>query len=400
MKVAVVGAGSMGGMHADLLGAMDDVDGLYVVDADADRADEVARRNGGSAVSFEDAIEDADAIVIATPPELHRSAVEAALDAGIHVLCEKPLTEALGSTIELTERIEVEGAHVEIGFQRRHDAGYLAARRAAGSGRIHLVRLTAHDPLVGLTPPPSGQPPEVAPIFRDSSIHDFDMARWLSGQEVIEVFVEAGRRDGTRPDDPRLIESAVFSMRLSGGTLAVLDQSWLHPGGYDNRIELFSETAAVTGGLSPRTPSQHADWVAEPADPWQGYLERYEPAYRAELEAFLACCRGIRPPAATARDGLEAMRVAVAATRSHVQTSASRFSCAAFPSRSLSTIALRHPGTTVQTSVGSSKAARTCSLVRQEVATRKPSRRLSPQCDPSPTASRSMSACGSGVPVA
>jgi myo-inositol 2-dehydrogenase / D-chiro-inositol 1-dehydrogenase len=319
MKVAVVGAGSMGGMHADLLGAMDDVDDLFVVDADADRADEVARRNGGSAVSFDEAIEAAEAIVIATPPELHRSAVEAALGAGIHVLCEKPPTEALASTIELTRRVEVEGAHVEVGFHRRHDPGYLAARKAAGPGRIHLVRLTAHDPLVEPAPPPVGDPPEVAPIFRDSSIHDFDMTRWLSGQEVVEVYVEAGRRDGTRPDDPRLIESAAFSMRLSGGTLAVLDQSWLHPGGYDNRIELFTDTAAVTGGLSPRTPSRHADWVAQPADPWQGYLERYEPAYRAELEAFLACCRGLRAPAATVRDGLEAMRIAVAATRSHVE---------------------------------------------------------------------------------
>jgi myo-inositol 2-dehydrogenase/D-chiro-inositol 1-dehydrogenase len=241
MKVAVVGAGTMGGKHADLLGGMDEVEALYVVDADADRADEVARRNGGSAVSFDDAIENAEAIVIATPPELHRDAVEAALDAARHVLCEKPLTESLGTTIELTRRVEE-----------------------------------------------AGDPPEVAPMFRDSAIHDFDMARWLSGQEVAEAFVEAGHRDGTRPDDPRLIESAVVSMRLSNGTLAVLDQTWLHPAGYDNRIELLTETVAVSGGLSPRTPVRHADWVAEPADPWQGYLERYEPAYRAELEAFLA----------------------------------------------------------------------------------------------------------------
>jgi myo-inositol 2-dehydrogenase/D-chiro-inositol 1-dehydrogenase len=319
MKVAVVGAGGMGGAHADLLSAMDEVDGLYVVDADADRADEVAQRTGGTAVSFEDAIEAAEAIVIATPPELHSAAVEAALDAGLHVLCEKPLTDTLAASIALTERIEAEGAHVEVGFQRRHDAGYLAAREAAGPGRIHLVRLTAHDPLVTSLPPPTGPAPEVAPTFRDSSIHDFDMVRWLSGQEVVDVYVEAGRRDGARPDDARRIESAVISMRLSGGSLAVLDCSWLHPSGYDNRIELLTESAAVTGGLSPRTPSRHADWATEPVEPWSGYRERYEPAYRAELEAFLACCRGVRPPISSARDGLEAMRIAVAATRSHVE---------------------------------------------------------------------------------
>jgi myo-inositol 2-dehydrogenase / D-chiro-inositol 1-dehydrogenase len=318
MRVAVVGAGSMGGFHAELLASMDEVSEVIVVDADASRAEEVARRNGGSALSFDEAVEAAEALIIATPPELHRQQVEAALNAGRHVLCEKPLTDTLASSIELTRRIEAEGAHVEVGFQRRHDVGYVAARAAAGE-HLHLVRLTAHDPLVPARPAPDGPPPEVAPSFRDSSIHDFDLVRWLSGQEVIEVVVEAANRDGSRPDDPRRIEKAVVSMRLSGGTLAVLDASWLHPWGYDNRVELIGEAAAVTGGLSPRTPVHHADWTPRPADGWQGYIERYAPAYRAELEAFLLCCRGVRPPAATARDGLEAMRIAVAATRSHVE---------------------------------------------------------------------------------
>ena len=317
MKVAVVGAGSMGGLHADLLGAMAEVEGLYVVDADASRAADVARRSGGRAVTFEEAVAAADALVIATPPELHRAAVETALDAGLHVLCEKPLTESLATTIELTRRVEEAGAHLEVGFQRRHDPGFIAAREAAG-GRIHLIQLTAHDPLVSPRSAASGPPPEVAPIFRDSSIHDFDVARWLSGQEVTDVTVEAGHRDGGRPSDPRDIESAIITMRLSGGTLAVLDAAWLHPSGYDVRIELLAERAAVTGGLSPRTPALHADW-SEAERPWQGYLDRFEDAYRAELAAFLACCRGVRPPSSSARDGLEAMRVAVAATRSHVE---------------------------------------------------------------------------------
>ena len=317
MKVAVVGAGRMGGFHAELLGATDDVE-VYVVDADATRAEDVARRNGGTAVTFAEAVATAEALVIATPPEFHRAEVEAAIGAGRHVLCEKPLTDTLSSSIELARQADDQGAHVEIGFQRRHDPGFVAAR-AAAHGRIHMLRLTAHDPVFGPLPEPVGPPPEVAPIFRDSSIHDFDVARWLSGQEVTDVVVEAGRRDGTLPDDPRRIESAVVSMRLFGGGLAVLDASWLHPWGYDIRIELITESAALTAGLSPRTPARHVDWTPEPADGWRGYAERFAPAYRAEIEAFLAACRGERPPAATARDGLEAMRIAVASTRSHVE---------------------------------------------------------------------------------
>jgi len=317
MKVAVIGAGSMGSMHADLLGAMDDVDGLFIVDADASRAEQVAQRAGGRAVTFDEAIEAAEAVIIVTPPELHRAAVETALDRGLHVLCEKPLTESLDTTIELTRRVEEQGSHLEVGFQRRHDAGFNAARDAA-EGRIHTIQLTAHDPLISPQAAASGPPPQVAPMFRDSSIHDFDVVRWLSGQEVAEVSVEASTRTGVRPEDPREIESAIITMRLSGGTLAVLDAAWLHPSGYDCRIELLSERAAVSGGLSPRTPVQHADW-STPVDPWRGYLDRFEAAYRAELAAFLACCRGVRPPSSSARDGLEAMRIAVAATLSHVE---------------------------------------------------------------------------------
>ncbi|HYI66845.1 MAG TPA: Gfo/Idh/MocA family oxidoreductase [Candidatus Limnocylindrales bacterium] len=317
MKVAVIGAGTMGGMHADLLGTMDEVERLYVVDADPARAEEVARRAGGEPATFEEAVAAAGAIIVATPPELHRAAVETALDAGLHVLCEKPLTDSLESTIELTRRVEERGSHLEVGFQRRHDAGFKEARDAA-QGRIHTIQLTAHDPLISARSPLSGPPPKVAPIFRDSSIHDFDMARWLSGQEVTEVSVEAGTRNGSRPEDPREIESAIITMRLSGGTLAVLDAAWLNPLGYDCRIELLSERTAVTAGLSPRTPALHADWT-DPIESWSGYLERFEHAYRAELAAFLACCRAVRPPSSSARDGLEAMRVAVAATLSHVE---------------------------------------------------------------------------------
>jgi len=313
MKVAVVGAGSMGGMHLDLLAGMDEVSGLLVVEADPSRAAAVSERTGAVVVSLAEAVATAEAVVVATPPEFHALEVEAAVDAGRHVLCEKPLTDTLASSIALTDRIEREGAHVEVGFQRRHDASFIAARDAI-HGRLHLVRLTAHDPI--FEPEQRADPlPTVAPMFRDSSIHDFDMVRWLSGQEVTDVFAEVGRRDGTRPDDPREIESAIVSMRLSQGTLAVLEASWLQPTGYDIRIELLSEGSAVGAGLTERTPMAGSEGE-RPIDPWPDYLERFEPAYRAELTAFLACCRGIRPPRSTPRDGVEAMRIAVAATRS------------------------------------------------------------------------------------
>lgn len=327
MRVAVVGAGTMGAEHARLLTELDGVDDVLVADADADRATTVARSLGGRATSTEEAVSAADAVVVATPAFAHAEVVEMAIARGAAVLCEKPLTADLPSSIELTRRIEEAGAHVEMGFQRRHDAGFAAGRAAVADGTagpVRLLRLTAFDPVTPQLPVGYWPVGDTAPIFLHSSIHDFDLARWLTGEEVLEVTADGSRRGDARPADPRGIESAVVTMRLSGGGLAVLEASWLHPSGYDIRAELLADGAHLIMGLSARTPAKRLDGEGAPAEPWTGYLERFQPAYRAELLSFLAACRGERAPASSARDGLEAMVIAVAATRSYVERRAVR----------------------------------------------------------------------------
>ena len=322
MRVAVIGAGSMGGTHARTLASLDGVDEVLVVDADAARASTVAADIRGRAVTFEAALDGADAIVVATPAALHAEAVDAAIARRIPVLCEKPLTEDLASSIELTRRAAAAGAHVEMGFQRRHDPEFVAGRNAVldgTAGRIRLLRLTAFDPLVPDRPWAEWPETDAAPLFLHSSVHDFDFTRWLTGEEIVEVAADGSRRDDPRPPDPRGIETAVVTMRLSSGGLAVLEATWLHPSGYDSRAELVADGAHLTMGLSERTPARRVDLGAAEATPWTHYLDRYEAAYRAELTAFLAACRGERVPASSARDGLEAMRVAVAATRAYTE---------------------------------------------------------------------------------
>ena len=318
MKVAVIGAGSMGGKHAQLLAGLPDVAEVLVVDAVQSRADAVARDVGGRALDRDTALDAADAVIVATPAGLHQASVEAAMARGIPVLCEKPLTDTVASSAALVERIEATNAHVEMGFQRRHDAGFVAARnRLADAGPIHLLRLTAFDPRVAPTDFP---PNDVAPIFLHSSVHDFDFVRWISGSEVLDVTADGSRRDEPRPADVNDIETAVVTMRLASGALAVLEATWLHPAGYDIRAEVLADRVHLSMGLSPRTPAEHADWPSEAgAEAWGGYLERFEAAYRAELVAFLAAARGERPPASTARDGLQALRIAVAATRAYAE---------------------------------------------------------------------------------
>jgi myo-inositol 2-dehydrogenase/D-chiro-inositol 1-dehydrogenase len=187
-------------------------------------------------------------------------------------------------------------------------------------GRLNLLRLTAFDPRVVERSGLLGPTVEAAPIFLHSSVHDFDLARWMTGSEVVEVLATGTHRGGAAADDPRDIETAVVSMRTADGTLVSLEATWLHPGGYDCRVELVGDLAHLTAGLGDRTPAEHLDWPdATRRDAWSGYLERFTPASRAELVAFLAAVRGEQPPATTARDGLEALRIAVAATRSVVE---------------------------------------------------------------------------------
>lgn len=323
MRVAVVGTGIMGGEHARLLSEMADVDEVVVVDVDAPRAEAVADAVGGRAAALDDALSAVDAVVVATPADAHEAGVDAAVARALPVLCEKPLTHDLASSIALTERIEAAGALVQMGFHRRHDPGYAAARDAVLDGSIgvmRLLRLTAFDPRVAERPASQWPEGDSAPIFLHSSIHDFDFARWVSGEEIVELAADGSRRDDPRPEDPRGLETAVVTMRLAGGALAVLEATWLHPTGYDNRVEVIGDGGHVTVGLSARTPARHIEWRgSDDRQAWTGYVERFEPAYRAELVAFLAACRGEAQPASSARDGLEAMRVAVAATRSYVE---------------------------------------------------------------------------------
>lgn len=326
MRVAVVGTGSMGGRHAQLLAGIPEVDGVLVVDAVPERAEAVARDVGGRALTHDQALDAADAVVVATPAGLHAMTVKAAISRGISTLCEKPLTDDLATAAALVRRVEDTGAHVQVGFHRRHDPAYVAAHRRVEngrSGRIHLLRLTAFDPKEAPRPIEFWPQSDTAPLFLQSSVHDFDFARWMTGQEVVAVTADGSRRDDPRPDDPRGIETAVVTLRMSGGTLVTLEATWLHPAGYDSRVELVADRVHLTMGLSARTPAEHLVDGAPDADrlptdePWLGYLDRFEAAYRNELVAFLAAARGERPPACTARDGLEAHRVAIAATRSY-----------------------------------------------------------------------------------
>jgi myo-inositol 2-dehydrogenase/D-chiro-inositol 1-dehydrogenase len=317
MRVAQLGAGRIGAMHAAILADLLEPGALVVADVDPTRAAAVAASTGATAAGIEDAIASADALVIAASSSAHPELIRAAIRRGVPTFCEKPLATDLDETRRVADEVEASGISFQLGFQRRFDAAYREARRLVedGSlGTLYVVRLAGHDP----EPPHEAYIPTSGGIFNDFSIHDFDVTRWLTGQEIDEVYA-----DGDVLGFPMFakygdVDTAVATLRLSGGTRAILSTTRHDPLGYDIRTELFGSGDSVTIGLGPRTPMRSLEpGVPPPAGPaWSQFMERFREAYEDELRAFLRVARGEEESACTARDGLEAARVAVAATRS------------------------------------------------------------------------------------
>jgi myo-inositol 2-dehydrogenase/D-chiro-inositol 1-dehydrogenase len=317
MRIAQLGAGRIGVMHLGLLAELVDPADLVIADVDVERAEAAAASSGATPMSVEDAIAAADALVIAASSSAHPSLIRAGLERRLPIFCEKPLALDLGETRALAEEVEASGVPFQLGFQRRFDAGYTEARRLVESGelgQLYVLRLAGHDP----APPHESYIPLSGGIFNDFSVHDFDVTRWLTGQEVVEVYADgdvlAFEMFATYDD----VDTAVAMLRLSEGTRAILSETRHDPLGYDIRTELFGSRDSVSVGLGPRTPMRSVEpGVPPPAGPaWQMFMDRFADAYRAELRAFLRVARGEEGSACTARDGLEAVRVSVAATRS------------------------------------------------------------------------------------
>jgi len=316
MRVALIGAGRIGRLHARLLRATPGVGALVVADALPDRAAEVAADVGAeAAVSIDAALEGADAVVIAAATDAHPELIRTAIGRDLPTFCEKPLAPTLRDSVLLAAEIEASGVPFQLGFQRRFDAAYREARRLIETGElgtIYVVRLAGHDP----APPHESYIPASGGIFRDFSIHDFDVLRWLTGSEVEEVYADGGVRGFEVFAKYGDVDTAVATLRMEDGTLAVLTVTRHDPLGYDVRTEIFGSKDSVAVGLGPQMPLRSLEpGVEPPAGPaWANFLVRFEAAYAAELATFVEVARGERPSPCTARDGVQALRVADAAT--------------------------------------------------------------------------------------
>jgi myo-inositol 2-dehydrogenase / D-chiro-inositol 1-dehydrogenase len=315
MKVGLLGAGRIGALHAGVLARDPGVDTILVGDADPERAESVAGEVGGEAGKIEDVLDSRpDAVVIAASTPAHADLIRASMQAGIPAFCEKPIALGYEETVEVVEEVESSGATLQIGFQRRFDAGYAEAKRLIESGALgtlYSIRLATHDP----EPPPEEYIPASGGIFRDLHIHDFDILRWLTGGEVEEVYATGSVRGFEFFAEHGDVDTSAALIRLKEGVVAVLTGGRHDPLGYDVRAEVFGSKDSIAVGMDRRTPLRSVEpGMPPPEKPaYPNFQERFLDAYRAEMEYFLSVVRGEAENPCTARDALEALRIAMAA---------------------------------------------------------------------------------------
>jgi myo-inositol 2-dehydrogenase/D-chiro-inositol 1-dehydrogenase len=319
MRIGLIGVGRIGAFHAKTLTDLPAVDELIITDAVPDLARRIGERLDVS-VAPEPAdllAAGVDGVVIASSTATHPDLIRAFARAGIPTFCEKPVAVLSTEAVALRDELSDNGTPIQIGFPRRFDAAYMAARAdvAAGIlGYVHTVRSTTLDP----APPPEAYIRGSGGIFNDCAIHDFDSIRYVTGQEVVEVYAAGTNQGVDYIEAAGDAESVTSILTMSGGTLAVVSNSRSNGRGHDVRLELLGSKDSVAAGLDDRLPLRSADpAVAFPSGaPWVFFVDRFADAFRAELAAFTEVVAGTRPSPCTLHDGVEASLIAEAATRS------------------------------------------------------------------------------------
>jgi myo-inositol 2-dehydrogenase / D-chiro-inositol 1-dehydrogenase len=322
MRIGLAGIGRIGVFHATTLHSLPEVESLVVADAVPGRAKEVAARLGIESVESPDALFSAgiDGLVIAAATDAHASLIMAGVDAGVPTFCEKPVAPDAAGTLAVLDKVADADAPVQIGFQRRFDAGYAAARAAVASGElgwIHTMRSGTLDP----SPPPAEYIPVSGGVFRDCTVHDFDSIRWVSGREVREVYAVGANRGADFFRESGDVDAAAALLTLDDDTFALVSATRYNARGYDVRLEVLGSEDSISVGLDERLALRSAEpGVSFPSGvPYQSFMERFHAAYVAELTAFTRMVAGTEQVSCTVADALEAFYVAEACELSRAE---------------------------------------------------------------------------------
>ena len=323
MKIGLIGAGRIGKLHGELLTYhVPGAEIRAVADIHIDQAEQWAEKlniskskltTDHTAILKDSEIE---AVLICSSTDTHSQFIIEAAEAGKHIFCEKPIDFDVDRIKAALNAVKEAGVKLQIGFNRRFDHNFRKVREAVEDGKIgdvHMVKITSRDP----APPPIEYVKVSGGIFLDMSIHDFDMARYLSASEVEEVYAQGAVLIDPAIGDVGDLDTAVITLKFKNNAMGVIDNSRQAVYGYDQRVEVFGSKGCVEvqNDVPNSSKLSTSDGVIS-EKPLYFFLERYQMSYVEELKAFVDAIINDEEPQVTGNDGLQPVLIGLAALKS------------------------------------------------------------------------------------
>jgi myo-inositol 2-dehydrogenase/D-chiro-inositol 1-dehydrogenase len=322
LHFGIIGAGRIGRVHAETLAfRLPEAEIAAVTDVDGAAAAALAARCGIAkvAASAEEIFRDksVEAVLICSPTPTHADLIAQAAAAGKHIFCEKPIAFSLEKIDAALAAVAKAGVQLQIGFNRRFDSNFARVRQAVAAGEIgapRLMHIISRDP----APPPIAYVRASGGIFLDMTIHDFDMARFLIGDEVEEIYTAAGVMVDPAIGEAGDLDTALIVLRFRNGTIGTIDNSRKAPYGYDQRVEILgSEGKIATENRYPNQATVSSGKQIYTDLPLNFFMDRYTESFALELKAFTEAVLAGKPTPVTGIDGRIPVAMALAARKSY-----------------------------------------------------------------------------------
>lgn len=324
IKLGVIGTGRIGKVHiSTLVQSVPQASVIAIADVNLESANELAQRFGIQNVStnYKDIINnpEVEAVVICSPTDTHAQYIIEAAQAGKHIFCEKPIDLSIDIIKGALDAVKKANVKLMVGFNRRFDPNFKKIKQLVVDGKIgepHILKITSRDP----APPPAQYSAVSGGMFIDMTIHDFDMARYIVGSEVTEVYTKA-----TVLVDPAIgkagdVDTAIITLTFANGAIGVIDNSRKAVYGYDQRVEIFGSKGMVNADNNyPENHQYYAEDGVHRSVPLNFFMERYIEAYANEMKIFCDALVNNTSLPVTGEDGLLSVAIAIAAKKSYLE---------------------------------------------------------------------------------
>jgi len=324
LKLGVIGTGRIGKVHtATLVQSVPQAVVVAIADINLKSADELAKAFGITSVfsNYMDVINhpEVEAVVICSPTDTHARYIVDAAKAGKHIFSEKPVDLTLEAIKGAIHAVTTAGVKLMVGFNRRFDPNFLKIKQLVTDGKIgdpHILKITSRDP----APPPAEYSASSGGMFMDMTIHDFDMARYIVGSEVTEVYTKASVLIDPAIGKAGDVDTAIITLTFANGAIGVIDNSRKAVYGYDQRVEIFGSKGMA--GADNNFPENHRYFASDGVHgslPLNFFMDRYLEAYANEMKIFCdAVINDLQLPV-SGNDGLMSVAIALAAKKSHLE---------------------------------------------------------------------------------